>query len=83
MEFKKPLLPHPLLSPVGEGEGGCWVGSHKILLNKNVSYTQIIIKRSLKMTFLVDRYPLNQILAEIFCEAFFIFKTKSVSAMQN
>jgi hypothetical protein len=54
MEFKKPLLPHPLLSPVGEGEGGCWVGSHKILLNKNVSYTQIIIKSSLKMTFLVD-----------------------------
>jgi hypothetical protein len=58
------------------GEGGCWVGGPTILLNKNMSYAYSFIKYSLKMTFLVE-------LAEIFCEAFLIFKTKSVSVMQN
>jgi hypothetical protein len=84
MEFKEPLLPHPLLSaqPGGGGEGWCWVGSPKILLNKNVSYTSIIIKGLLKMKFLVE-VPKTKKLAGIFCEAFFIFKTKSVSVMQN
>jgi hypothetical protein len=52
---KKPLLPHPLHSPVGgKGGEGCYLYGSEDLLNKNVSYTLIIIKCSLKMTFLVE-----------------------------
>jgi hypothetical protein len=36
---KEPLLPYPLHSPVGEGEGGCYLYDPEDLLNKNVSYT--------------------------------------------
>jgi hypothetical protein len=36
---KKPLLPHPLYSPVGGGCRGCYLHGPEDLLNKNVSYT--------------------------------------------
>jgi hypothetical protein len=37
----------------GEGAGGCFRWSPEDVLNKNGSYTSIIIKRTLKMTFVL------------------------------
>jgi hypothetical protein len=44
--------PCTLHSPVGEG-GGCYLYGPEDLLNKNMSYTKIIIKSILKMIFLM------------------------------
>jgi hypothetical protein len=40
----------------GEGKGGCYLYDPEDLLNKNMSYTKIIIKSILKMTFLMKTY---------------------------
>jgi hypothetical protein len=63
------------------GAGGKLYGPED-LLNKNVSYTEIIIKSMLKITFLMKTSETKK-LAEIFCEEFFIFNTFSVSFMQD
>jgi hypothetical protein len=62
------ILPHPLHSPVrGDGEGGCYLYGPEDLLNKNVSYTYIIIKSILKMPFLMKT-------SESFSEALLVLK---------
>jgi hypothetical protein len=46
--------PPPAQTCGGRGEGGgCYPYGPEDLLNKNMSYTQIIIKSILKMTFLI------------------------------
>jgi hypothetical protein len=70
---RAPSTPPPAQPFGGEGERGCYLYGHEDLLNKNVSYTQIIIKRLLKMTFLMKTSE-TKILVKIVCKAFLIFK---------
>jgi hypothetical protein len=50
--WKKPLLSHPLHSTVRiSGGRGCFLCSTEHLLNKQVRYTHLITKSSLKVTF--------------------------------
>jgi hypothetical protein len=49
---KSHYYPTPCTALWGEGEGGCYLYGPEDLLSKNVSYTSIIIKSILKMTFL-------------------------------
>jgi hypothetical protein len=62
-----------LHSPEGEGEGGCYLYSPEDFINKNVSYTSIIIKSIPKMAFLMKTSETKKFV-KIFCEAFLIFK---------
>jgi hypothetical protein len=58
--------------------GGCFFCSPEDLLNNNnANYTYITIKSSLKVTFLWQT-PDNKKFAEIFCEAYLIFKEKYI-----
>jgi hypothetical protein len=58
---------------VGEGEGGGWCNLYgpEEFLDKNVSYTYIIIKSILKMTFLKKTSETKKF-DKIFCEEFLI-----------
>jgi hypothetical protein len=52
--MKRSNSPPPPAQPCGRvGAEGCFLWSLEDLLNKNVSYTSIIIKSTLKMTFLL------------------------------
>jgi hypothetical protein len=57
---------------VGGGGRGVLPFQPEDLLNKNVSYTYIIIKSILKMTFLMKTSGTKKFV-KIFCEAFLIF----------
>jgi hypothetical protein len=57
-------------------------GKGEDLLNKNVSYTLIIIKSILKMTFLVKTSE-TKTFVKFFCEAFLIFKKYFASTIQD
>jgi hypothetical protein len=65
----------------GAGEGGCFLCSPEDLLNKNVNYTQITTKSSLKMAFLWKTHGTKSLLR--YFEAFFIFKKVILPAMQD
>jgi hypothetical protein len=68
--MKRATSPPPHAQPCGEeGEGGCYSCSPEDLLNKNVSYTYIIIKSILKMTFLMKTSETKKFV-KIFCEHF-------------
>jgi hypothetical protein len=58
---------------VGEGEGWCYLYGSEDLLNKNVSYTYIIIKSILEMAFLMKTSETKKFV-KIFWKAFLIFK---------
>jgi hypothetical protein len=62
---------------VGIGGGGCFLYSLEDLLNKNVRYTSIFIKITLKFTFLCK--TLKKKMFEIFCEAFLILNLLEAS----
>jgi hypothetical protein len=72
---KSHYYPTPCTALWGDGEGGCYLYSTEDLLNKNVSYTYIIIKSILvrKMTFVMKTYE-TKMFVKSFCEAFLIFK---------
>jgi hypothetical protein len=57
----------------GRGKGGCYLYGPEDLLNKNVSYTSIIIKSIIKITFLMKTSETKKFV-KIICEAFFILK---------
>jgi hypothetical protein len=71
--MKRSTSPPPPAQPCGWA-GGCFLWSPEDLLNKNVSYTLIFIKSTLKITFLLKASETKHFL-KIFCEAFLI-KTK-------
>jgi hypothetical protein len=55
--WKEPVLPHPLHSTVGwRGRGECFLCSPEDLLIKNVKFAYIIIKSTLKITFLLQTH---------------------------
>jgi hypothetical protein len=70
---KSHYYPTPCTALWGEGEGMCYLYGSEGLLNKNVSYTKIIIKSILKMAFLMKPSETKKFV-KIFCEAFFILK---------
>jgi hypothetical protein len=57
----------------GLGKGGANLWSPKDFLNKNMSYTSIIIKSPLKITILLKTSETN-IFLKIICKAFLFFK---------
>jgi hypothetical protein len=51
---KSHYYPAPCTALLGEGGGVCYLYGTEDLLNKNMSYALIIIKISLKITFIVE-----------------------------
>jgi hypothetical protein len=71
--MERSTYPPPPAQPCGgEGAGGCFLWSPEDLLNKNVSYTSIIMKCTLNRTFLLKTSETKKFL-KIVCEAFLIF----------
>jgi hypothetical protein len=64
--------PTPCTALWRKGEGECYLHGPEDLLHKNESYTSIIIKSVLKMTFLMKTSEKKFV--KIFCEAFLILK---------
>jgi hypothetical protein len=65
--------PPPAQPCGGRGKGGYYLYGPEDLFNKNVSYTYIIIKSKLKMTFLMKTSETKKFV-KIFCKSFLIFK---------
>jgi hypothetical protein len=59
---KKPLLPHPLNSAQPCGGRGCYLYGPEDMLNKNVSYTSIIMKifNTFSVSVMQDLFPFSK-----------------------